>query len=99
VAVRWCFDNLIDEGDAGDDRVFINPGIVRRRIQIRCRGFNRSFEYDGLGDRMRVFLEELLPVWGRVQPGTGRESRRSGVEQGRFARSRRVEGPDAFSRV
>jgi sugar lactone lactonase YvrE len=46
--------------------IFINPGIVpAASAEVQAR-YNRSFEYDALGDRYaRFLLEEILPEVGR----------------------------------
>ncbi len=64
---RWrvpiVFDNLIAAGDMPPTiAVFINPGNDKNKGDNR-RPSNRSFEYDGLGDRYsRMLLEEILPI-------------------------------------
>jgi sugar lactone lactonase YvrE/enterochelin esterase-like enzyme len=67
--VQWnaptVFDNLIARGElpviVG---VFVRPGIVKSPDpKSALDRFNRSFEYDGLGDAYaRFLLEELLPA-------------------------------------
>jgi gluconolactonase len=62
--VPVVFDNLIARGEVPVTiGVFINPGIVPSlRGTNALPRFNRSHEYDGLGDRYARFLaEELLP--------------------------------------
>lgn len=56
-------DNLIHSGDIPPQLgIFVSPGIVPAANADAQPRFNRSFEYDGLGDRYARFLvEELLP--------------------------------------
>src|SRR5262249_16728089 len=43
--------------------VFISPGVVKALSDKSLNRFNRSYEYDGLGDAYARFLiEELLPA-------------------------------------
>ncbi len=64
---RWrvpvVFDNLIARGDMPPTiAVFINPGHDKSRPMKDNKASNRSFEYDGLGDRYaRFLLEEIIP--------------------------------------
>ncbi len=65
--IQWkaptVFDNLI----AGKEipvtiGIFVTPGKVLARNDEALDRFNRSFEYDGLGDRyVRFLLEEVFP--------------------------------------
>jgi gluconolactonase len=60
-------DNLIHKREIPVTvAIFINPGVLpaaNENVQAR---FNRSFEYDALGDRYaRFLLEEILPEVGR----------------------------------
>ena len=62
--VPLVFDNLIARGQMPVTiGVFVNPGIVPSLLGTNALPrFNRSYEYDGLGDRYVRFLEEeLLP--------------------------------------
>lgn len=46
--------------------IFVNPGVVPAGNAGALPRFNRSFEYDSLGDRYaRFLLEELLPAVGQ----------------------------------
>ncbi len=56
-------DNLIAKGEMPVTLgIFIDPGIVPPLHDQAQPRFNRSFEYDGLGDRYARFLiEEILP--------------------------------------
>ena len=58
------FDNLIARGEMPVTiGVFVNPGVVLSAQGTNALPrYNRSYEYDGLGDRYARFLaEELLP--------------------------------------
>lgn len=57
------FDNLIAEGAMPVTiGIFIEPGVLPAPHANAQPRFNRSFEYDGLGDRYaRFLLEEILP--------------------------------------
>ena len=61
--VPIVFDNLIAKHDMPVTiAIFINPGILKAMSPNQQDRFNRSFEYDGLGDRYaRFLLEEFLP--------------------------------------
>lgn len=62
--VPVVFDNLIAKGEMPTTiGLFVNPGVVPSlRGTNSLPRFNRSYEYDGLGDRYARFLaEELLP--------------------------------------
>jgi len=58
-----ALDNLIHKGDIpAQIGVFINPGVVPAADENSLARYNRSYEYDGLGDRYARFLiEEMLP--------------------------------------
>ena len=64
---RWrapvVFDNLIHKAQMPVTiGVFINPGVLPAPSKDQEARYNRSFEYDGLGDRYaRFLLEEILP--------------------------------------
>jgi gluconolactonase len=67
--VQWnapvVFDNLIARGELPVIiGVFVRPGVVKAaNPQAALDRFNRSFEYDGLGDGYaRFLLEEVLPA-------------------------------------
>ncbi|TWU05230.1 Gluconolactonase precursor [Symmachiella macrocystis] len=57
------FDNLIHKGEMPVTiGIFITPGVVPAPREGTQARFNRSFEYDSLGDRYAKFLiEEILP--------------------------------------
>src|SRR5260370_4724554 len=65
--VPIVFDNLIQKGDMPVTiGVFINPGVMQALGPNQQNRFNRSFEYDALGDRYASFLiEEILPEVGK----------------------------------
>ncbi len=59
------FDNLIARGELPIlIGVFVTPGVVKARDPATQQDhYNRSFEYDGLGDAYaRFLLEEVLPA-------------------------------------
>ena len=106
------FDNLIARGElpviVG---VFVRPGVVKAANgPAALDRFNRSYEYDGLGDGYaRFLLEELLPAVETKSTGDGRPIRLSpsandraigGSSSGAIcAWTAAWERPDAFSRV
>ena len=58
------FDKLIADKDMPITiGVFVTPGVVKATNKDALPRFNRSLEYDGLGDAYARFLiEELLPA-------------------------------------
>ncbi len=53
--------------------VFVSPGVLPAANVNALARFNRSFEYDGLGDAYARFLiEELLPAVEKLQTKDGR---------------------------
>lgn len=77
--VQWkapvVFDNLIHNNEMPVTiGVFINPGIViAADTSAALSRFNRSFEYDGLGDAyVRFVLEEILPEVEKQKTSDGR---------------------------
>ncbi len=62
------FDNLIAKGDMPVTiGVFINPGVVTPQAPNTQGRFDRSYEYDAVGDRFPRFLvEEILPEVGKL---------------------------------
>ena len=114
--VQWnapvVFDNLIARGElpiiVG---VFVRPGVVKAADgNTALDRYNRSFEYDGLGDAYaRFLLEELLPAVEKKTTGDGRPIKLSqsgndraigGSSSGAIcAFTAAWERPDAFSRV
>lgn len=106
------FDNLIHHKEMPVTiGVFINPGIVQARNPATALDrYNRSFEYDGLGNAYaRFVLEEILPEVEKQRTGDGRMIRLSkngndraigGSSSGAIcAFTAAWERPDAFSRV
>jgi gluconolactonase len=82
--VQWkaptVFDNLINSGEMPVTiGVFVQPGrVAAADTAAALDRFNRSFEYDGLGDAyVRFLLEELLPEVEKHQTGDGRAIRLS----------------------
>jgi len=61
-------DNLIHKGDLPVIiGVFVNPGVVIPAARETQGRFNRSYEYDAVGDRYpRFLLEEILPEVGKL---------------------------------
>jgi hypothetical protein len=53
--------------------VFVNPGIVKAQDTSALDRYNRSFEYDGLGDAYaRFILSEILPEVEKQKTSDGR---------------------------
>jgi gluconolactonase len=82
--IQWkaptVFDNLIYRKEMPVTiGVFINPGIVKAsNSSVMLDRYNRSFEYDGLGDAYaRFILEEILPDVETKKTGDGRAIRLS----------------------
>ena len=62
------FDNLIERKEIPAlVGIFVSPGRVRSLLGTNTLDrFNRSYEYDGLGDKYaRFLLEELMPLIAR----------------------------------
>ena len=102
--VPTVFDNLIHKGEMPVTvGIFINPGVVPSLSESVLPRFNRSFEYDGVGDRyVRFLLEEILPEVGKTvtlaEDGNSRAI--GGASSGAIcAFNAAWERPDAFSRV
>jgi len=106
------FDNLINKKEIPITiGVFVAPGVVKTpNAAAALDRFNRSFEYDGLGDAYaRFLLEELLPEVETKKTADGRAIRLShegndraigGASSGAIAAFTAAwERPDAFSRV
>ncbi|WP_435022230.1 SMP-30/gluconolactonase/LRE family protein [Tundrisphaera sp. TA3] len=90
--------------------VFVSPGVVKAIAPNALDRFNRSYEYDGLGDAYaRFLLDELLPEVERQKALDGREIHLSkdpndrgigGSSSGAIAAFTAAwERPDAFRRV
>jgi sugar lactone lactonase YvrE/enterochelin esterase-like enzyme len=81
--IQWkapiVFDNLIDKKEMPVTiGIFITPGRVKAQNPTALDRFNRSFEYDGLGDNyVRFLLEEILPEVEKQKTGDGRPIRLS----------------------
>ncbi len=113
--VQWqapiVFDNLIHKKEMPVTiGVFVVHGRVKAASTNALDRFNRSFEYDGLGDAYaRFILEELLPDVETRKTADGRAIRLSkngndraigGSSSGAIAAFTAAwERPDAFSRV
>ena len=99
------FDNLIARGDMPVTiGVFINPGVVPSTGGTNALPrYNRSYEYDGLGDRYARFLaEELLPEVRKTVAFTDDPDGRAiaGASSGAIAAFTAAwERPDLFRRV
>lgn len=105
---RWqapvVMDNLIHRGEMPVTiGIFINPGVVPASHPGAQARYNRSFEYDGMGDRYaRFLLEEILPEVEKSyrlrQDGNSRGI--AGSSSGAVcAFTAAWERPDAFQRV
>ena len=83
--------------------IFIDPGVVQPPVEGAQPRFNRSFEYDALGDRYaRFLLEEMLPeVSKRYSLSVDPNDRAiAGASSGGIcAFTVAWERPDAFRRV
>jgi gluconolactonase len=114
--IRWeaptVFDNLINKKEIPITiGVFVSPGVVKTTDgNVALDRFNRSFEYDGLGDNyVRFLLEELFPEVETKKTTDGRaihlshdgnDRLISGASSGAIAAFTAAwEKPDAFSRV
>lgn len=110
--VPTVFDNLIHGKEMPVTiGVFVNPGVVQAVNAIKgLDRYNRSFEYDGLGNAYaRFILEEILPEVEKQKTSDGRQIRLSksgndraigGSSSGAIcAFTAAWERPDAFSRV
>ncbi len=106
------FDNLIKTKEMPVTiGVFVAPGVVKATdANAALDRFNRSFEYDGLGDDYaRFLLEELLPEVETKKTSDGRPIKLSddgndraigGESSGAIAAFTAAwERPDAFTRV
>ena len=77
--IQWnaptVFDNLINAKEMPVTiGVFVTPGIVKStNSTVALDRYNRSFEYDGLGDAYaRFILEEILPFVEKQKATDGR---------------------------
>ena len=102
--VPIVFDNLIQQGAMPVTiGIFIDPGVTPAASPDQMARYNRSYEYDGLGDRYaRFLLEEILPEVGRQYKLSTDPSGRAiaGSSSGAIAAFTAAwERPDAFRRV
>ena len=102
--VPIVFDNLIHKKEMPVTiGIFINPGVVPAASEKTLPRFNRSFEYDGLGDQyVRFLLEEILPEVGKKYNLTkdGNSRAIGGASSGAIcAFTAAWERPEEFSRV
>lgn len=102
--VPVVFDNLIAKGDMPVTiGIFINPGEVKAANANALPRYNRSFEYDGLGDGyVRFLLEEVLPEVSKKYSLSQNPDDRAigGASSGAIcAFTAAWERPDAFRRV
>ena len=107
-AQQWKFptvlDNLIHKKQVPPMiGIFISPGVVPAPSPDSQPRFNRSFEYDGLGDRYARFLiEEILPAVSQDYNISSDPNDRmlAGSSSGAIcAFTAAWERPDAFRRV
>ena len=102
--VPIVFDNLIHQGAMPVTiGIFINPGVLAAGSPAQMARYNRSYEYDGLGDRYaRFLLEEILPEVARQYNLSSDPNDRAigGSSSGGIASFTAAwERPDAFRRV
>ena len=102
--VPVVFDNLIHKGDMPVTiGVFISPGVVPAPNENAQARYNRSFEYDSMGDRYARFLiEEMIPqVQDKYNVSDDPNDRAfTGASSGAIAAFGVVwNRPDAFRRV
>jgi gluconolactonase len=110
--VPTVFDNLIHKKELPVIiGVFVAPGVMKAAdANTALDRFNRSYEYDGLGDNyVRFLLEELLPEVETKKTSDGRAIKLSpdgndraigGASSGAIAAFTAAwERPDAFARV
>jgi gluconolactonase len=100
------FDNLIAKKEIPAlVGIFITPGVVRNTNTNALARFNRSYEYDGLGDNYARFLiEEALPFveqkYGLQLSTNAADGSIGGASSGAIAAFTAAwERPDRFSRV
>jgi enterochelin esterase-like enzyme/sugar lactone lactonase YvrE len=102
--VPTVFDNLIHRKEMPVTiGVFVSPGVVPSPRDDALPRFNRSFEYDAMGDRYaRFLLEEILPEvaksYNLAKDGNSRAI--AGASSGAIAAFTAAwERADAFTRV
>lgn len=105
---RWrapvVFDNLIHKGELPVTvGIFINPGVLPAGSAAQQNRYNRSYEYDGLGDRYARFLtEEILPEVGKqvnLSPDPNLRAIAGSSSGGICAFTAAWNRPDSFRRV
>ncbi len=104
VRVPIVFDNLIHKREMPVTiGIFINPGVLPAATGAAQNRYNRSFEYDALGDRYARFLiEEILPEVGKQYKLSADPNDRAigGLSSGAScAFTAAWNRPDAFRRV
>lgn len=97
-------DNLIHKRDIPVTiGIFINPGVLPASSEAAQPRYNRSFEYDTLGDRYaRFLLEEILPEVGKqysLSSDPGDRGLAGSSSGGIAAFTAAWNRPDAFRRV
>jgi gluconolactonase len=102
--VPTVFDNLIHRKEMPVTiGLFINPGVVPAANSNALARFNRSYEYDGLGDQYVRFLsEEIVPEISKKYSITTNAAGRGigGASSGAIcAFTAAWERPEAFSKV
>jgi len=102
--VEEVLDNLIHRKEMPVTiGIFVDPGVVPASVNGAVSRFNRSFEYDSLGDRYARFLiEELLPEVSQSYAISSDPNDRAlaGASSGGVcAFNAAWERPDAFRRV
>ena len=103
-ALPTVLDNMIHTGEIPVQlAIFVNHGSVPAATADAQPRFNRSFEYDGLGDQYARFLiEELLPEVAKTWTFSSNPDDRclAGASSGAIcAFNAAWERPDAFRRV
>ena len=98
------FDNLIHKGEMPVTiGIFISPGVLPALSEGHQARYNRSFEYDALGDRYARFLiDEILPEVAKSYNLTDDPNQRaiSGSSSGGIcAFTAAWQRPDVFRRV
>ena len=97
-------DNMIHSGEVPVQLgIFVAPGVVPAANDAAQARYNRSFEYDGLGDQYARFLtDELLPEVAKTYKFSDDPNDRciAGSSSGAIAAFTAAwERPDAFRRV
>ena len=97
-------DNLIHKGEMPVTiGIFVNPGVMPALSENQQGRFNRSYEYDAIGDRnARFLLEEIIPEVGKQYKVSSNPDDRAlaGSSSGGIAAFAAAwNRPDAFHRV